>query len=130
MPSLLTASARSFTTREAPLLVPLYDQRFGPWQIAGDGSFVCGAATTADISIQQASIQQQHCRFDYQDGRLTVVRLEGRVWVNEVPLHGDALIEPDDVISLGSWTMRVLTSDPLRPAVSSDDGSVRRAVLL
>ena len=130
MPSLLTASGRSFTTREAPLLVPLYDQRFGPWQIAGDGSFVCGAAKTADISIQQASIQQQHCRFDYQDGRLTVVRLEGRVWVNEVPLHGDALLEPDDVISLGSWTMRVLTSDPLRPAVSSDDGSMRRAVLL
>jgi len=85
MPSLLTASARSFTTREAPLLVPLYDQRFGPWQIAGDGSFVCGAAKTANISIQQASIQQQHCRFDYQDGRLTVVRLEGRVWVNESP---------------------------------------------
>ena len=130
MPSLLTASARSFTTREAPLLVPLYDQRFGPWQIAGDGSFVCGAARTADISIQQASIQQQHCRFDYQDGRLTVVRLEGRVWVNEVPLHGDAVLEPDDVISLGSWTMQVLTSDPLRPAVSSDDGSMRRAVLL
>ena len=130
MPSLLTASARSFTTRETPLLVPLYDQRIGPWQIAGNGSFVCGAASTVDISIPLKSVQQQHCRFDYQNGRLTVVRLEGRVWVNEVPLHGDTLLEPDDVISLGSLTLQVLASDPLRPAVSDDDGNERRPVIV
>ena len=130
MPSLLTASARSFTTRETPLLVPLYDQRIGPWQIAGNGSFVCGAASTVDISIPLKSVQQQHCRFDYQNGRLTVVRLEGRVWVNEVPLHGDTLLEPDDVISLGSLTLQLLASDPLRPAGSNDDGNERRPVIV
>lgn len=130
MPSLLTATASRFTSKEAPLLVPLYDQRFGPWQIAGDGSFVCGAAVDAELSIQQASIRQRHCRLDFQQGCLTLVRLDGPVWVNEVPVHADAILEPDDMVSLGSWTMRVLAADPLRPPTAETDGVSRRPYLL
>lgn len=130
MPSLLTATASRFTSKETPLLVPLYDQRSGPWQLAGDGSFICGAAADADLSIQQNSIQPQHCRLDFQQGCLTLVRLDGRVWVNEVPVHGDTILEPDDVVCLGSWTMRVLAADPLRPVISEADGVVRRPLLL
>jgi len=130
MPSLLNATASRFTSKDAPLLVPLYDQRFGPWQIAGDGSFVCGAAVNAELSIQQASIQQRHCRLDFQQGCLTLVRLDGRVWVNDVPVHADAILEPDDVVSLGSWTMRVLAADPLRPPAAETDGVSRRPFIL
>ncbi len=130
MPSLLTASASRFTSKAAPLLVPLYDQRVGPWQIAGDGTFVCGSAADAQICIQHSGLRDQHCRFEFREGRLTVFRMAGQVWVNEVPVFHDLPLEPEDVVSLGSLTVRIQSGDPLRPQVSDDDGIIRRPILL
>lgn len=130
MPSLLKASASRFTSKAAPLLVPLYDQRVGPWQIAGDGTFVCGSAADAQICIQHSGLRDQHCRFEFREGHLTIFRMAGQVWVNEVPVFHDLPLEPDDVVSLGSLTVRIQSGDPLRPQVSDDDGIIRRPILL
>ncbi|MEI7702766.1 MAG: FHA domain-containing protein, partial [Planctomycetia bacterium] len=118
MPPLLNTSAATFEKSLPPLLTPLYNTQVGTWQIVSDGQYSCGSSGASDIQLKFPDIASEHCRFVFEKLSFLLVRLKGRVWVNEIPVASKIPLRQGDVISLGAFSFRVDVADPLAPAVT------------
>ncbi len=118
MPPLLNPSAATFEKNLPPLLTPLYNTQVGTWQIVSDGQYSCGSSGASDIQLKFPDIASEHCRFVFEKLAFFLVRLKGRVWVNEIPVASEISLRQGDVISLGAFSFRVDVADPLAPTVT------------
>lgn len=108
-----------FAGRTVPVLMPLYRADFGSWQFTEDGDYRCGAAEHCDIRIEADGIASEHCDLTYRAGHLSVRRGQGRVWVNELPVHTECGLSPGDTLSFGAMSFRIDEAEPLSHANSA-----------
>ncbi len=107
-----------------PQLRPLYENELGPWTILPNRTVTCGSADDNDIVLKARGIQPHHCRIDFTTSALRIRRLDGRIWVNDLPINSDVPLSIDDRISIGALSIIVdetpLTIPPVqRPKESS-----------
>lgn len=117
----------SVTTRQAsrnqfvgtvPVLMPLYSHSCPELLIASEGRVLFGRGNQCHFSIEQQGIESRHCSLNWQDGILSVQRLDGRIWVNDLPINQDRQLIPGDLLSVGPVTFQVqTTAAPIAPAV-------------
>lgn len=105
-----------FAGRTVPVLMPLYRTDFGSWQFTEDGDYRCGSAAHCDIQIEADGISSEHCALAYHAGHLSVRRGNGRVWVNELPVHNECTLSPGDTLSFGAISFRIDSAEPARQA--------------
>jgi len=109
-----------------PVFVPLYNQ-FEQWQITSDGETVCGRAEQSDLRLDLESIAERHCRLVFKAGALTVHRMDGRLWVNDLPVSSHSALVPGDVLSVGPVSFQIDTAS--RPASTLNTPSHTRNAL-
>ena len=97
-----------------PVLLPLYDSACESWQFAADEEVVCGAGTECQFRLNHESIADRHCAFTLRAGTLTIRRLDGRIWLNEIPVSSEAILTQGDIVSIGPVTIQV--DETTRPA--------------
>lgn len=107
-----------------PVLQPLYDSARESWQFAADGEIICGASEECQFRLNHDGVANLHCAFTLRAGILTARRLNGRVWINEIPISTEAILASGDVISIGPVTIQVdETARPPAPAASKPAGT-------
>jgi len=99
------ASRSAFGTN-VPVFVPLYNQ-CESWQIASEGETICGRSSLCDLRLDVEGIAERHCRLIFQAGSLSVCRIDGRVWINELPISSLAVLVPGDVLSVGPVSFQI-----------------------
>lgn len=120
MPPLLKPSAGTFEKNFPPLLTPLYNTQVGAWQVVSDGEYSCGSSGESDIPLKFPDVAPEHCRFVFEKHAFYLLRLKGRVWVNEIPVVSEVSLRQGDVICLGAVSFRLDAADPLvRPLSGS-----------
>ncbi len=107
-----------FAGHTVPVLMPLYRTDFGSWQFTEDGDYRCGAAAHCEIQIEADGIAADHCDLTYHAGHLAVRRGNGRVWVNELPVHTECPLSPGDTLSFGAISFRIDSAEPPARPVS------------
>lgn len=90
-----------------PVLLPLYDSASESWQFVADDEITCGAGEECQFRLNQEGIAERHCVFNLRAGILTVRRLDGRIWLNEIPVSTEAILAPGDIVSIGAVTISV-----------------------
>jgi hypothetical protein len=90
-----------------PVLLPLYDSASESWQFVADDEITCGAGEDCQFRLNQGGIAKRHCAFNLRAGILTVRRLDGRIWLNEIPVSTEAILAPGDIISIGAVTISI-----------------------
>ena len=90
-----------------PVLLPLYDSTSESWQFVADEEITCGAAEECQFRLNQEGIAGRHCAFNLRAGILTVRRLDGRIWLNEIPVSAEAILAPGDIVSIGAVTISI-----------------------
>ena len=97
-----------------PVLLPLYDSASESWQFAADEEIICGAGEECQFRLNHESIAVRHCALTLRAGTLTIKRLDGRIWLNEIPVSSEAILTSGDIISIGPVTLQV--DETTRPA--------------
>ncbi len=97
-----------------PVLLPLYDSASDSWQFAADEEIICGAGEECQFRLNHESIAVRHCAFTLRAGTLTIKRLDGRIWLNEIPVSSEAILTSGDILSIGPVTLQV--DETTRPA--------------
>ena len=97
-----------------PVLLPLYHSACESWQFAADEQIVCGAAEECQFRLDHESIADRHCAFTLRAGTLTIRRIDGRIWLNEIPVSSEATLTPGDIVSIGPVTFQI--DEIIRPA--------------
>ena len=100
-----------------PVLLPLYDSASESWQFVADDEIACGAGDDCQFRLKHEGIADRHCLFNLRTGILTVRRLDGRIWLNEIPVTTEAILAPGDVVSIGPVTIQI--DEIARPAASA-----------
>ncbi len=90
-----------------PVLLPLYDSASESWQFVADDEITCGAGEDCQFRLNQGGIAKRHCAFNLRAGILTVRRLDGRIWLNEIPVSTEAILAPGDIVSIGAVTISI-----------------------
>ncbi len=90
-----------------PVLTPLYSNNCDAWQIASEGELLCGRGSECQIIIPDDSIEEQHCVFNFRAGALTIQRLAGRVWINDLPVTRQETLAVGDILTLGPHSFRI-----------------------
>ena len=112
--------SRSSFGSTLPVLLPLYDSVSESWQFVADDEMTCGAGDDCQFRLNHEGIAERHCSFSLRAGILTVRRLDGRLWLNDIPVSTDAILAPGDVISIGPVTLQIdEIARPAAPAHSS-----------
>ncbi|MBC7964480.1 MAG: hypothetical protein H7Z17_01040 [Fuerstia sp.] len=101
-----TRPAQSSSIR-VPVLTPLYGAPHDPFCAQADGTYRCGSAAASEFSLDFAGAKAAHCSFIRQGGTFSVNRLDGRVWINDLPVNGVNRLREGDVISLGPVSYRL-----------------------
>ena len=98
-----------------PVLTPLYGGHHESFSAQADGTYRCGSASECDFRLAFSGSEASHCSFIREAGIFSVSRLNGRVWVNDLPVHGKNRLTEGDVISLGpvSFQLELLESPSL-----------------
>ncbi len=111
-----------------PVLLPLYDSACESWQFSADEEIVCGAGEECQFRLDHESIADRHCAFTLRAGTLTIKRLDGRIWLNEIPVSSEAVLTPGDIVSIGPVTIQVdETTRPAEPTPSRASASIAPA---
>ncbi len=90
-----------------PVLLPLYDSANESWQFVADAEVVCGAGDDCQFRLCHEGVAERHCVFSLRAGILTVRKVDGRIWVNEIPVSTEAMIVPGDMVSIGPVTIQI-----------------------
>lgn len=97
-----------------PVLLPLYDSACEAWTFSADEEVTCGGGEECQFRLNHESIAVRHCAFTLRAGTLTIRRLDGRIWLNEIPVSTEAVLTPGDIVSIGPVTLQV--DEIARPA--------------
>ena len=98
--------AHTSTTR-IPVLTPMYGARHESLHAQVEGKYVCGSSSTSDFPLNFPGAEAAHCCFVRESRSFSVTRLNGRVWVNDLPVNGMNLLDEGDVISFGTISFRL-----------------------
>lgn len=105
-----------------PLLQPLYDSACESWQFTADEEIVCGAGDDCQFRLNHKGIADRHCTWTLRSGTLSIRRLNGRIWLNEIPVSSEAILAAGDIVSIGPVTVqieetaRISAFSPVSPA--------------
>lgn len=99
-----------------PALLPLY-ANCEAWQLPSDGEWICGGSSDCELHISLEGLAARHCIFTLRAGTFIVQRLEGHIWVNDLPVPREAVLLPGDTISVGPVSFRIEAVQ--RPVVSA-----------
>lgn len=105
-----------------PVLVPLYGN-CETWQFSADGEWVCGRGSDCKLPIAVKGVSERHCNFILRSGILTVQRLEGHIWINDLPVPRQAALMPGDTLSIGPVSFRIdetRRTESAAPAVKTE----------
>lgn len=90
-----------------PVLTPLYGAPHESFCAQAEGTYRCGSAPESDFSLEFSGAEAAHCHFIRKAGTFSVSRLDGRVWINDLPVTGVNRLTEGDVISLGPVSYRL-----------------------
>ncbi len=90
-----------------PVLKPLYGAHFASFSAEADGIYRCGSSAACEFSLEFAGAESTHCSFIRQAGTFSVNRIDGHVWINDLPVRGVNRLNEGDVISLGPVSYRL-----------------------
>lgn len=109
-----------------PVLVPLYGN-CETRQFSADGEWVCGRGSNCKLPIAVEGVSERHCNFILRSGILTVQRLEGHIWINDLPVPRQAALMPGDTLSIGPVSFRIdeiRRTESAAPAVKTEAPSL------
>ena len=120
-----TRSAQTSFSR-TPVLTPLYGAHHESFRALADGTYRCGSGAASEFSLGFSGAVAAHCCFTRQAGAFSVNCLDGRVWINDLPVSGVNQLTEGDVVSLGPVSYRLefqevpsLLPEPVvRPSIS------------
>ena len=103
------ATTRYFhsTTTRVPVLTPLYGAHHAAFHAMTDGCYECGSGENSDFLLNFHGAKPAHCRFRREAGTFFVNRLDGRVWVNDLPVSGMSELSEGDIVSFGPVSFRL-----------------------
>ncbi|MCA9057617.1 MAG: hypothetical protein KDA85_03930, partial [Planctomycetaceae bacterium] len=126
MPVITRQNISRRTAPFVPVLIPTWDDRRTPFLVGGEGQYSCGHDTSCDLPVRLDGVAAHHCDLLLQNGRLTVLRVDGYVWVNDLPVDRSWPLEPGDILSVGPATFQVdalkETADAAGPALQASRG--------
>jgi hypothetical protein len=96
----------TMTTR-VPVLTPLYGAHHAAFRAMDDGCYECGSSEKSDFLLNFNGAKPSHCRFRREAGIFFVNRLDGRVWVNDLPVSGMSELSEGDIVSFGPVSFRL-----------------------
>ncbi len=104
-----------------PVLLPLYDNASESWQFVADAEIACGTGDDCQFRLNHDGIADRHCVFNLRAGILTVRRIDGRIWLNEIPVSSEAVLAHGDILSIGPVTIQIdEIARPVAPAPARD----------
>ncbi|MCA9009277.1 MAG: FHA domain-containing protein, partial [Planctomycetaceae bacterium] len=95
------------TTTRVPVLTPLYGAHHAAFRAMNDGCYECGSSENCDFLLNFPGAKPAHCRFRREVESFTVNRLDGRVWVNDLPVSGTCELSEGDIVSFGPVSFRL-----------------------
>ena len=104
-----------------PVLLPLYDNACESWQFVADAEIACGTGDDCQFRLNHEGIADRHCVFNLRAGILTVQRIDGRLWLNEIPVSSEAVLAQGDILSIGPVTIQI--DEIARPAAPARDSA-------
>jgi hypothetical protein len=119
--------ARNSFGSTLPVLLPLYDNACEPWQFVADAEIACGTGDDCEFRLNHKGIADRHCVFNLHAGILTVQRIDGRLWINEIPVSSEAVLAKGDIVSIGPVTIQI--DEIARPAAPARDTAPASAPL-
>lgn len=111
--------ARNSFESTLPVLLPLYDNACESWQFVADAEIACGTGDDCEFRLNHKGIADRHCVFNLRAGILTVQRIDGRLWINEIPVSSEAVLAQGDILSIGPVTIQI--DEIARPAAPARD---------
>ena len=99
-----------------PTILPLYG-KCETWQFPADGEWICGGHADCELHIAVEGVANRHCNFTLRAGTFTVQRIEGPIWINDLPVPRQAALMPGDTLSVGPVSFRIEAAP--RPAASA-----------
>ncbi|MCA9035925.1 MAG: hypothetical protein KDA91_12395 [Planctomycetaceae bacterium] len=90
-----------------PMLAPLWTSAGEPLLIRGEGAFACGASADCDLVIHLEGVKPNHCSLHYRSGVLSIEKLEGPIWLNDLPVQSIAQTFEGDTLAIGPAVFRV-----------------------
>lgn len=129
MPVSARNSSRTSLRTSVPVLIPLYSPGCNSLQFEQDGEFLVGSETGASLSLQIPGIAPRHALIRRQHGNLSVVRLSGRVWINDLPISGECSLNAGDQVSFGpaGFEISTVATEPQAAATVSSTGPAQTA---
>ena len=115
-----TRPAHSSSIRIA-VLKPLYGAHFASFSAQADGIYRCGSSAACEFSLEFSGAESTHCTFIRKAGTFSVNRIDGRVWINDLPVRGVNRLTEGDVISLGPVSYRLEFLDAPSYPTEPDD---------
>ena len=116
-PSILPLSPSNMTKldkRKPPVVgwcVALTGEQKGEDFRVREGQNTIGSAADADIVLRDSAISGKHASLRYKDDRFTITDLDSTngTQVNETPVNGEMPLAANDVLTLGSVRLQVVT---------------------
>jgi len=84
-----------------PVLTPLYNARHESFFAHVDGIYRCGTEAESEFCLEYPEAEPAQCVFERRGASFFVTRLNGGVWVNDVPVRGRSQLREGNVITLG-----------------------------
>ncbi|HQX48601.1 MAG TPA: hypothetical protein PLR25_01760 [Planctomycetaceae bacterium] len=99
--SVATLRSAQTLNRLMPVLTPLYNARHESFFAHVDGTYRCGTEAESEFCLEYPEAEPAHCVFERRGASFFVTRLNGGVWVNDVPVRGRSQLREGNVITLG-----------------------------
>lgn len=99
--------SRSGFGTSIPVFSPLYSSGCDSWQLDAEGEVLCGRSELCQVLVPVDGIQERHCSFNLRGGNLTVRRLDGRVWVNDLPVSRESALVAGDILCIGPVSFQI-----------------------
>ncbi|MEJ7592014.1 MAG: FHA domain-containing protein [Planctomycetaceae bacterium] len=109
--SVATKRPAQTSSLRIPVLMPLYGADLESFCAQADGTYRCGSGAANEFGLEFAGAEANHCSFIRKAGTFSVNRIDGRVWVNDLPVSGINRLTEGDVISLGPVSYRLKFQD-------------------
>ena len=109
--SVATKRPAQTSSLRIPVLIPLYGADLESFCARADGTYRCGSGAASEFSLAFSGGEATHCSFIRKAGTFSVNRIDGRVWVNDLPVSGLNRLTEGDVISLGPVSYRLEFQD-------------------
>lgn len=109
--SVSTTRPAHMSSVRIPVLKPLHAVHLESFRADVDGTYRCGSNAASQFCLAYAGAEFTHCSFIRKAGSFSVIRKDGRVWVNDLLASGLTQLTEGDVISLGPVSYRLEFQD-------------------